>query len=83
MSMTTKAVRYGQRRMTRKLIRAVPFLGAAVALATFAASARRKGLVRGTVDTALDFTPFIGTVKNGIEIVRGRDLFPDRATGRR
>ena len=79
MAMTTPAVRYGQRRLTKKLFRAVPILGAAVALATFAVVARRKGLIRGSVDTALDFTPLVGTVKNTLEILRGRDFFPDRA----
>jgi hypothetical protein len=78
MNIRTRAMRYGQRRITRKLFRAVPFLGAVVAVATVAAVARRKGLVRGTVDTALDFTPLVGAVKNALEILRGRDFFPDR-----
>ena len=72
-------MRYGQRRVTRKLIRSVPFLGAVVAVATVAAVARRKGLARGAVDTALDFTPFVGFVKNALEILRGRDFIPDRS----
>jgi hypothetical protein len=79
MGITTPAVRYGQRRLMKKLFRAAPFLGAAVAIATVAEAARRKGLVRGTVDTALDFTPFVGAVKNALELFRGRDFFPDRA----
>lgn len=83
MSMTTRAVTYGQRRLTRKLFRAVPILGAAVAIATVAVAARRKGMVRGTFDTALDFTPVVGTVKNVLEILRGRDFFPDRSPGSR
>jgi hypothetical protein len=83
MGITSHALRYGQRRMTRKLFRAVPFLGAAVAIATIGAAMRRKGAVNGVVDTALDFTPFVGFVKNAVEIVRGRDLFADRPTRRR
>jgi hypothetical protein len=78
MGITTQAMRYGQQRMTKKLFRAVPFLGAVAAVATVAAVARRKGLVRGTVDTALDFTPFVGLVKNALEVLRGRDFIPDR-----
>ena len=74
----TPAVRYGQRRITKKLLRAAPLLGAAIAIATFALAARRKGVVRGSVDTALDFTPFVGFVKNTLEVLRGRDFFPDR-----
>ena len=71
MSVTSHAARYAQRRLTRKLIRAFPILGAVVAVATVGAAMRRKGVVNGAVDTALDFTPLIGLVKNAVEIVRG------------
>ncbi len=39
---------------------------------------RRKGIVRGALDTALDFIPLVGGAKNAIEIARGRDLLADR-----
>jgi putative toxin of predicted polymorphic toxin system len=83
MTMTSHAMRYAQRRLTRKLIRAMPLLGAVVAIATVGAAMRRKGVVNGAVDTALDFTPFVGFVKNAVEIVRGRDLIADRPAGPR
>jgi hypothetical protein len=60
------------------MMRAVPWLGGIVAIATVGAAMRRKGFFRGAVDTALDFTPFVGGVKNAAEVVRGRDFFPDR-----
>ena len=81
--MAIRTMRYGQRRITRKLIRSFPFLGAVVAVATVAAVARRKGLARGVVDAALDFTPIVGFVKNALEVVRGRDFIPDRTVARR
>jgi hypothetical protein len=40
---------------------------------------RRKGFLGGTVDTALDFIPFVGAAKNMAEVGRGRDFIPDRA----
>jgi hypothetical protein len=83
MAIPTRAMRYGQRRITRKLIRSVPFLGAVVAVATVAAVARRKGLARGVLDAALDFTPFVGFVKNALEVARGQDFIPDRSAPRR
>jgi hypothetical protein len=82
MAVTSHALRYAQRRLTRKLIRAMPLLGAVVAIATVGAAMRRKGVVNGAVDTALDFTPFVGFVKNAVEILRGRDLFADRPVRR-
>lgn len=60
-------------------MRAVPWLGAVVALATLGAAIRRKGTLRGTADTALDFLPFVGGLKNALEVVRGRDFLADRA----
>jgi len=59
-------------------MRAVPFLGALVALVTLGVAIRRKGVLRGSVDTALDFTPVVSTIKNAAEIVRGRDLLRDK-----
>ncbi len=78
MSMTKQLMQYGQRRATKRLYRAAPWIGGLVALATLGATIRRKGAVRGTVDTILDFIPFVGAVKNVTETVRGRDLIADR-----
>ena len=51
----------------------MPILGAVAAIATAAAVARQKGLLKGTLDTALDFTPVVGFIKNAVEIVRGAE----------
>lgn len=78
MSVRRQAMQYGQRRLARKLSRSVPWIGGLLALATLGAAVRRKGLFRGSLDTALDFTPFLGGVKNLAEAVRGRDFLRDR-----
>jgi hypothetical protein len=83
MGIGRQVMQYGQRRFTRKLFRAVPFLGAVVAGATLTRAMRRKGMWGGTMDTVLDFVPFVGAAKNTAEIVRGRDFFPDRVPTRR
>ena len=69
---------FASRRATRKLTRAIPWLGAVVALMTLGAAIRRKGWVGGALDTALDFTPVVGTMKNMAEVGRGRDFIRDR-----
>ena len=79
MTISSQALQYGKRRVTRKLLRAVPLLGAVVAIATLGQAIRRKGLFPGSIDTALDFIPFVGGVKNTVEIARGRDFIRDRA----
>ena len=78
--MSRQAVQYGQRRLTRKLSRSIPWIGAILAIATLGAAVRRKGFLRGTLDTALDFTPVVGGVKNLAEAARGRDFIRDRTT---
>lgn len=70
-------MQYGSARLARRLGRAVPVIGAVVALLTLRAAIRRKGLRRGVIDTALDATPVVGTAKAVYEIARG-DLIPDR-----
>ena len=60
----------------------MPWIGAAVALATVATTVRRKGWVGGAADSALNATPFVGALKNAAEMFRGRDFFPDRSRTR-
>ena len=40
------------------------------------------GVARGTLDTALNATPFVGAMKNTAEVLRGRDFIPDRSQNR-
>jgi hypothetical protein len=70
---------YATRRATRRLYRAMPWVGGIVALATLGAAVRRKGLIGGTMHTVLDFIPFVGGAKNLAEAARGRDFIRDRA----
>jgi hypothetical protein len=78
MTIQQQAVRYGQRRLTRRIARALPWVGAVVALATLGSAIRRKGLVRGSVDSALNAIPVVGGMKGVAEMVRGRDFIADR-----
>jgi hypothetical protein len=64
--------------MMRRATRAMPWIGGALALMTLGAAIRQKGWLGGTLHTALDFVPFVGTAKNVAEARRGRDFFPDK-----
>ena len=79
MAMTQQFRQFATRRATKKLTRALPYVGAIVAILTLGAAIRRKGWLGGALDTALDFTPVVGTVKNMYEVGRGRDFIRDRA----
>ena len=78
MGMSQQFKQYATRRATRKLTRAIPWLGAVVALMTIGGAMKRKGFFRGALDTALDFTPVVGTLKNVAEVGRGRDFINDK-----
>jgi hypothetical protein len=56
----------------------MPWIGALVAIAAVGAAIRRKGLIGGTLDTALDVLPGVGAVKNAFEAIRGRDFIKDK-----
>jgi hypothetical protein len=70
--------RYTSRRATRRLARELPWVGGMIVLFTVGSAIRRKGMVGGTLHTALDFMPFVGALKIAAELVRGRDFFPDK-----
>ena len=78
MTVQQQAVRYAQRRGTRRLSRALPWIGTALALLALTSRIRRKGFLRGTADTALNALPVVGAMKGLVEVARGRDFIPDR-----
>ena len=78
MSMTNRLARYGGMRLSKRMRRSVPVIGAVIAVAAAYSAIRRKGLLSGSLDTGLNAMPVVGAVKNTIEALRGRDFFPDR-----
>jgi putative toxin of predicted polymorphic toxin system len=79
MALANHISQYARGRLTRRLARSMPWIGAVVAVGAVSTAIRRKGLFGGTLDTALDATPIIGAVKNAIEAIRGRDFIKDKS----
>ena len=79
--MMQHVAQWGGARMSRRMSRSLPWIGAAIAVVTVASAMRRKGVISGALDSMLDAVPFIGAAKNAVEVVRGRDFFPDRVHG--
>jgi hypothetical protein len=73
-----RLARWGGARLSRRLARSIPFVGALVAVATLRSTIQRKGFVGGLADTGLNSVPFVGAAKNAVELVRQRDFFPDQ-----
>ena len=72
------AGRWATLKVARRVGKSIPFVGAVLAVGLLAHAVRRKGVVGGVVDTALDAIPFVGLVKNGIELLTD-DFIPDRS----
>ena len=71
------AGRWAALKVARRVGKSIPFVGVAVAAGLLAHAVRRKGVVGGVVDTALDAIPFVGLLKSGIELFTD-DFIPDR-----
>ena len=78
MARTTQLQSYAGRKIARRLTRSIPYIGAAIAILTVGSAIRRKGLVRGVVNSGLDAIPFLGGAKNIAEAARGRDFLRDK-----
>lgn len=78
MALTQQVTQYARGRLMRRLSRSIPWIGAVVAIAAVGAAMRRKGVLGGALDTALDATPWVGAVKNAAEAIRGRDFIKDK-----
>ena len=74
-----RIIRAGAARLAVRAARSVPVVGAAVAIGLIGYEVKKKGLIKGVVNTALDATPFLGATKNAIEMVTG-DWLPDKPT---
>jgi hypothetical protein len=81
MAFTKQVSQYTRGRLLRRLSRSMPWIGAVFAIAAVGTAIRRKGLVAGALDTALDATPGIGAAKNVFEAMRGRDFIKDKRVG--
>ena len=80
--MMEQLIRWGGSQLSDKtaqrLAKTLPWIGAAIAVLTVVETMKRKGVVGGGVDTALNAIPYVGTMKNLAETARGRDFIADR-----
>ncbi len=76
--MMNRLMRWGGARWSRRAARTMPIVGVALAAVAVVGTMKRKGVLRGGLDTALNATPLLGAMKNIAESVRGRDFIADR-----
>ena len=78
--LTRKLIQAGGWNLARRLAKSVPYVGSAMAIGMIGYDIKRKGVVKGVINTGLDAIPFVGTGKNIVEFFTG-DLFPDKNSG--
>ncbi len=72
-----KAAEAGGWMAAKRIAKAVPYLGTVMAIGLVGYDIKRKGVVKGVINSGLDAIPFVGTGKNIIEFFTG-DLLPDK-----
>ena len=77
-TVSQRLVKYGGVKLSQRLRRSLPVVGTVIAVATIGAAIRRKGVISGTIDSGLNAVPMVGALKNAVEILRGKDFFPDK-----
>jgi len=70
-SVLRRVVQAGGARLAVKAAKAIPMVGTVVAVGLVGYEVKKKGLLKGLVNTALDATPFVGITKNAIEVFTG------------
>ena len=76
-SIKRKLLHAGGWQVAKRLARMVPFGGTLLAVGLIGDDIRRKGVVRGAVNSGLDMIPVFGLAKNAVELFTG-DLIADK-----
>ena len=72
-----KAAEAGGWMLAKRIGKSIPYVGTAMAIGFIGYDIKRKGLVKGVINSGLDAIPFVGAGKNIIEYFTG-DLLPDK-----
>ena len=77
-SLGTKLMHAGGWQLVRRGAKMVPFGGTFIAIGLVGHDIKKKGWVKGVLNSGLDAIPLVGLAKNGVEIFTG-DIIPDKA----
>lgn len=76
-SIKRKLIHAGGWQVARRAARMVPFGGTIVAVGLVGYDIKKKGVVKGVINSGLDAIPMIGLAKNAVELFTG-DFIPDK-----
>jgi hypothetical protein len=72
-----KAAEAGGWMAARRVAKSVPYLGSIMAIGFVGYDIKKKGVIKGVLNSGLDAIPFVGMGKNIVEFFTG-DLLPDK-----
>lgn len=76
-SIKRKLVKAGGWQLAKRAAKSIPPFGTVLAIGFVGYDIKKKGVVRGVINSGLDAIPLIGTGKNIIELFTG-DFLPDK-----
>ncbi|CAN5435865.1 hypothetical protein BH10ACI1_BH10ACI1_26080 [soil metagenome] len=76
-SLKRKAAEAGGWVLAKRIAKSIPYVGTAMSVGLIGYDIKRKGLVKGVINSGLDAIPFVGLGKNAIEFFTG-DLLADK-----
>lgn len=76
-SLTRKVVHAGGWQIVRRVAKSIPGAGTAIAIGLVGFDIKRKGVVKGVLNSGLDAIPVVGLAKNAVEFFTG-DFLPDK-----
>ena len=76
-SLKRKLIHAGGWAAAKRVAKAIPYVGTVMAIGLVGHDIRKKGVVKGVLNSGLDAIPFVGLGKNVVEFFTG-DLIPDK-----
>jgi len=78
-----KLLHAGGWHVVKRAAKMLPFGGTVVVFALVGHDIKKKGLVKGVINSGLDAVPFLGLAKNGVELFTGDFIADKDQSGRR
>lgn len=76
-SLRRKLVHAGGWQVAKRVAKMVPFGGTVLVIGLVGHDIKKKGLVKGVVNSGIDAIPVVGFCKNAVELFTG-DFIPDK-----
>ena len=77
-----KVLHAGGWQVAKRVAKMIPFGGTVIAVSLVGHDIKKKGFVKGVLNSGLDAIPVVGLTKNAVEMFTG-DFIPDKAASKK